>query len=369
MINKCLPPTPYEIPRARARRVLSRVMKRVWYAPNLHILRKEKKYVPLKRSAVAQYLRHIRGAWRRHPRLQSLPDPQTVPMFSDLRKAAQRLQRTQPVANATPMAPHQLKQLIDHAPHFLRRYIAILAAVGAARCAEMTHPQSYMKVLQEAVEVKVFPKGGRTFKLATIPRNNHIDRYMNITHTGQVLQPIAPRNPLRMINLTIRTAAQRHQWPRQGRWSSYSIRHGMMALAFQTATEAQVRVQTGHARAVPFTYQQHRNPHREVQLQVVTPVFQQVMQPSTPLQPHNHPTPTLALTYSRPTDSLSATSNDARALTTWKHQTYPPTLIFLATKPCRRPKAGTPGSRLLGCLTHGFDWRLCARWAATQQTY
>lgn len=233
----------------------------------------------LKRRVCNAYLRHLRQAWIRHPRLASskLPDPSLLPWWRDLRTHAVIASRLEPANACTPLSPQQMLQAFRAAAHSrtLQQALVILYAVGAARFQEMRHPRSSIRMLNDCYEITVFPKGGRDLKTASIPRSPIIDATFKMI-PGASRLPITTLHYRTLYN-HMKKAALVYNWPKAGKWASYSIRHGAFTTAFmQGSSEPDVRMQTGHARRIPHTYLKNHNPFRKVQLQVVSPVLRRI---------------------------------------------------------------------------------------------
>lgn len=286
----------------------------------------------LKRITCRAYMRHLRQAWLRFPPLyrSPLPDPAALPWWRDLRTHALKEARKEDVDSCTPLNPQQVQQMLRLATHdrALVRTLVVLLAVGAARHEELLHPRSSIVMLPTCYEIMVFPKGGREWKLATIPRSQVIDNLMQMQLFSR-LRPAASTTYY-AIYKHIKKAAMRYQWP-PGKWGTYSIRHGALTLAFdKNVKEKHIRLQTGHQRQIPFTYRRNRNPRREAQMQVVTPVFQAygLMQAPTPA-----PKPTHIRTTSTSRTKASSTPRPALpSVTQQKTSQSPPPLALEDTR-------------------------------------
>ena len=249
-----------------------------WAYNTFHRKNKVRPQQTLKRSTCREYLRHVRQAWLRNNMLSNspLPDPGRLIWWQDLKRYAIKEARKDTIDACTPLTPQQFKQLFHAARRqlSLRQTLAVLSAVGAARYEEMRHMRSTIRKLTTCYEILVFPKGGREWKLASLPRNAIIDDIMNMK--GSHLQSPATSVTYQAVYKHIKQTAQHYNWP-PGKYATYSLRHGALTLAFYHNTkEKHVRLQTGHQRQIPFTYRRNHNPRRALQLQVVTPVFQAI---------------------------------------------------------------------------------------------
>lgn len=198
--------------------------------------------------------RHLReGLLRATPPV----DIYRLPGVRDMRDHYDQLSRQRESDAATPLNAEQLSVCLRTAPPTIA-IVLLLMATGSVRHAEIGRPSTKLTedLLHRRYVITRLPKRGRELRAATVPMMESTKRIIDRVTSPQGTVRVSP---LRVVNAFIKSIAKRYGWA-SGRYSTYSIRHGVLTAALQAgATPDDIRTQTAHQRSIPQTYLRRHN--------------------------------------------------------------------------------------------------------------